>query len=88
MHGFKGCGLLEEVEGAVARDENPKTKDNMNNFSISQIVKGKVAGLFITLGFRTIAGEEVADLKEINPENHDEFAPGEVTLPLDCIVAA
>ena len=60
----------------------------MSNFSINQIVKGKVAGLFIILGFRTIAGEEVADLKEMNPANHNEFAPGEVTLPLDCIVAA
>jgi hypothetical protein len=60
----------------------------MSNFSINQIVKGKVAGLFIILGFRTIAGESMADLKAINPVNHNEFAPGEVTLPLDAIIAA
>lgn len=60
----------------------------MNDFSINQIVKGKTAGLFIILGFRTIAGETVADLKEMNPANHNEFAAGEVTLPLDAIIAA
>lgn len=60
----------------------------MNTFSINQIVKGKITGLFVILGFRTIAGETVADLKEINPANHNEFAPGEVTLPLDAIIAA
>jgi hypothetical protein len=60
----------------------------MSNFSINQIVKGKVAGLFIILGFRTIAGEAVAVLKAMNPANHNEFAPGEVTLPLDAIIAA
>jgi hypothetical protein len=58
----------------------------MNNFITNQIVKGKVAGLFIILGFRTIAGEAMADLKAINPANHEEFAPGEVTLPLDAII--
>ena len=79
---------LRKFEGAVARERKPQTKDNMNHFSINQIVKGKAAGLFIILGFRTVAGVAVADLKEINPANHNEFAAGEVTLPLDAIIAA
>ena len=36
-------------------------------FSINQIVKGKVAGQFIVLGYRTIAGETFVQVKPYNP---------------------
>lgn len=60
----------------------------MTNFNINQIVKGVNAGTFVILGFRNIGGEEYAQLKEVNPNNYEETAPGELALPLDAIKAA
>lgn len=57
-------------------------------FSINQIVKGKKAGTFVVLGFRTIGGVEYAQLKEVNPANHAQHGRGEIALPLDAINAA
>lgn len=54
-------------------------------FSINQIVKGKQAGTFVILGFRTIGGEEYAQLKAVNPADHSQVAPGEMSLPISAI---
>lgn len=59
----------------------------MNNFAINQIVRGQVAGTFVILGFRTIGGEEYAQLKEVNPYNHAQTAPGELALPVSRLLA-
>lgn len=54
-------------------------------FAVNQIVKGKVAGTFVVLGFRKIAGEEYAQLKAVNPADHNQVAAGELALPLTAI---
>ena len=59
----------------------------MNNFEINQIVKGKIAGTFVILGFRIIANEEYAQLKEVNPDNHSQTGAGELALPLNKLLA-
>lgn len=55
-------------------------------FNINQIVKGK-AGHFIVLGFRTIAGEELVQVKPYNPAT-GEAGRGEMALSADCLQAA
>lgn len=54
------------------------------DFRPNQIVKGRNAGTFVILDFRTIGGEQYAQLKEIDPVTH---APkrGEIALPLTAI---
>lgn len=59
----------------------------MKNIEINQIVKGRYAGTFVVLGFRIINGEKWAQLKEVNPKDYTETAPGELALPLDAISA-
>lgn len=59
----------------------------MNNFEINQIVKGKVAGTYVILGFRTIGHEEYAQVKAVNPANYAETAHGELALPVSKLVA-
>lgn len=54
-------------------------------FNLNQIVKGKKAGTFVILGFRNIGGEDHAQLKEVNPNNHSQTSPGEIALPLTAI---
>lgn len=67
---------------------NDKHNTGVNDmFNVNQIVKGKRAGTFVILGFRTIGGEDYAQLKEVNPNNYAETAPGEMALPLDAIEA-
>lgn len=56
-------------------------------FAINQIVKGKRAGTFVIVGFRTIGGEQHAQVKSVNPANHSQVAAGEMALPLDALVA-
>ena len=57
----------------------------MNKFSVNQIVRGIEFGYWVILGFRMIDGIEYAQLKEVNPKNFAETAPGEIALPLTCI---
>ena len=57
------------------------------NFQVNQSVKGKVAGTFAILGFRTIGGEQYAQLKPVHPVTH-EAGKGELALPLTAIVPA
>ena len=43
-------------------------------FEVNQIVRGQVAGVFVVLGFRKVAGEDMVQVKPYNPET------GKVTL--------
>jgi hypothetical protein len=56
-------------------------------FNVNQIVKGKRAGTFVILAFRTVGGEQGAQLKPVNPADHAQHGAGEMFLPLDAIVA-
>jgi len=56
-------------------------------FNVNQIVKGKRAGTFVILAFRTVGGEQGAQVKAVNPNDHAQVAAGEMFLPLDSIVA-
>ncbi len=51
-------------------------------FQVNQIVKGKVAGTFVILGFRDFHGDAYVQLKEVNPNDHTQVAPGEISLPI------
>lgn len=52
-------------------------------FNVNQIVRGKV-GCFIILGFRTIGGEQYAQVKAYNPVLC-KAAPGEMALPVNVL---
>ena len=54
------------------------------NFQVNQIVKGQSAGTFVILGFRTIGGEQYAQLK-VYDEASGKTGRGEIALPLDAI---
>lgn len=56
-------------------------------FKVNQIVRGKVCGYFVVLGFKTVGGEPVVVLKGYNPETGAK-ARGQLCLPEDCLVAA
>ncbi len=64
------------------------TRRNKKMFNVNQIVKGKVAGYFVVLGFRKIDGEDYAQLKSVNPANFSQQAAGELALPITSIEAA
>ena len=57
----------------------------MYPFTLNQIVKGKVAGHFVILGFRQITGETYAPLKPVNPADHRQIGQGELALPIDAL---
>lgn len=57
------------------------------NFSTNQIVKGISAGTFVILNFRKIGGEDYAQVKPVNPNNHAEVGRGEFALPLSALQA-
>lgn len=56
------------------------------NFQVNQIIKGQVAGQFVILAFRTIGGEQYAQVKPYNPAT-GQHGRGEFALPLDAIRA-
>jgi hypothetical protein len=58
-----------------------------NKFNINEIVKGRVAGTFVVLGFRTIDREDYAQVKPYNPATNKSDR-GEFALPLTAIVKA
>ena len=78
------CARLINVLQYTHRQRN--WSRNMN-FQVNQIVKGQRAGTFVILGFRTIGGEQYAQLKEVHPVTHQP-ARGELALPLTAIKAA
>lgn len=53
-------------------------------FQVNQIVKGKVSGIFVIVGFREINGESYAQVKRYNPET-GEAGRGEFALPVECL---
>jgi hypothetical protein len=55
-------------------------------FKTNQIVKGQRAGTFVILGFRTIGGEQYAQVKELQPVTH-ATKPGEFSLPISALRA-
>lgn len=55
-------------------------------FNINQIVNGKTAGQFIVLGFRTIAGEQLVQVKPYNPVT-GKAGRGEMALPASALTA-
>ena len=56
------------------------------NFQVNQIVSGKV-GQFVILAFRTIGGEQYAQVKSYNPAT-GKAARGEMALPVSVLRAA
>ncbi len=56
------------------------------NFQVNQIVKGQRAGTFVILAFRTIGGEQYAQVKE-DDEVTGKARRGEMALPLTAIKA-
>jgi len=56
------------------------------NFQVNQIVKGIKAGTFIILAFRTIGGEQYAQVKEYDAAA-GKARRGEMALPLSALVA-
>jgi len=54
-------------------------------FKLNQIVKGRRAGTFVIIGFRTINNEEYAQLKGVNPANYSQVCLGEISLPLTAL---
>ena len=57
----------------------------MAAFYIDQIVKGRVCGTFVILGFRRLAGVEHAQLKEYDQAQPGRCRRGELALPLDAL---
>jgi hypothetical protein len=57
------------------------------NFQVNQIVKGQRAGTFVILSFRTIGGEQYAQVKEVHPVTQ-ATKPGEFALPLSALRAS
>jgi hypothetical protein len=53
---------------------------------LNQIVKGRNAGYFVILAFRQIGDVRYAQLKELNPNDFTQFAPGEICLPVDALI--
>ena len=54
-------------------------------YQVNQIVKGIKAGTFVVLGFRSIDGQDYAQLKSVNPANYTQTSGGEFALPLTAI---
>jgi hypothetical protein len=55
-------------------------------FQVNQIVKGSKAGLFIIIAFRTIGGEQYAQVKEYDAVTR-KARRGEMALPLTALAA-
>ena len=53
---------------------------------VNQIVKGKVAGFFVILGEREVAGEKLYQVKPYNPAT-GKTGRGEMALPAEALVA-
>ena len=54
-------------------------------YQVNQIVKGIKAGTFVVLGFRSIDGQDYAQVKSVNPANYVQTSGGEFALPLTAI---
>ena len=54
-------------------------------YQVNQIVKGIKAGTFVVLGFRSIDGQNYAQVKSVNPAKYAQTSAGEFALPLTAI---
>lgn len=56
-------------------------------FALNQIVRGKHAGVFVVLDRRVCKYRKMWEyvLKEVNPANLSETAPGQIALHEDCV---
>lgn len=72
----------------IAHYNNNISKPNRRSkmFQINQIVKGQKAGTFVILGFRTIGGEQYAQVKEYD-EVTGKARRGEMALPITALKA-
>jgi hypothetical protein len=57
------------------------------NFQVNQIVKGQRAGTFVILAFRTIGGEQYAQVKEYDSVT-GKTRRGEMALPVSALKVA
>ena len=53
-------------------------------FEVNQIVRGQAAGVFVVLGFRKVAGEDMVQVKPYNPET-GKTGRGELSLPASAL---
>jgi hypothetical protein len=53
-------------------------------FNVNQIVAGKVAGMFIVLGYRTVSGQTLVQVKRYCPVTKKSLR-GEMALPEDAL---
>lgn len=67
--------------------KNLTTTSFSSSFTAGQIVRGARAGTFVVLGFRSIGGDEHAQVQAVNPANHSERAGGSFALPISALVA-
>lgn len=56
----------------------------MKKFAVNQIVKGKVAGFFVVLGYRILNGRELVQVKCYDPKS-GETSPGEMAFDEDAL---
>lgn len=75
-------GIAKNVNN-VYDSSTPTGESKM--FAVNQIVAGKF-GQFVILGFRTIDGEDYAQVKSYNPTT-GKAARGEMALPLSVLKA-
>lgn len=54
--------------------------------AVHNIVKGRVAGVFVVLGLREMHGEAGAQLKAVNRADYTDMGAGEIWLPLTALV--
>jgi hypothetical protein len=57
----------------------------MQTYEEGQIVKGIKVGTFRVVSLETSVGVELAILKEVHPETHEDGPHPKLGLPLDCI---
>ena len=67
--------------------KNLTATSSASSFIAGQIVRGARAGTFVVLGFRSIGGEEHAQVAEVNPANHAQRGTGSFALPVTALLA-
>jgi hypothetical protein len=62
-----------------------RRKEDGTMFAINQIVRGKVAGVFVVVGKGFVMGALHYSVKAVNPDNLAETAPGEMLFSEDML---
>lgn len=55
-------------------------------FTKGQIVKGINYGVFVVVGFKTVAGESMVMVKGVNPADHSQVCRGQLCLPVEALL--